>query len=92
MPPRAVIAHYLLDFREQRESFGSIPDALQFLRTRSIDDGVIVDKVALSSGTVVLSRGDIEQLLEPRPAIPAPPAFKPQSATPLRLRLASLFV
>ena len=92
MPARAVIAHYLLDFREQRTSFGSIPDALEFLRRRSIDDRVIFDKVALSCGTVVLSRGDIEQLLEPRPAIPAPPAFKPQPVTLLRFRLASLFL
>ncbi len=92
MPTRAVIAHYLLDFREQREPFESIPDALEFLRSRSTDDGVIVDKVALSCGTVVLTRTDIEQLTLTHRAIPAPPVFKAEYPRSFGVRLASLFL
>jgi hypothetical protein len=95
MRTRAVIAHYWIDYREQSESFDSIPAAFEFLRWQARDRAVMIDKIALDCGTVVLSRGQIERLIRidrRLPARPAPAAPRPKTAMLPMARLAGLIL
>ena len=68
MRTHTVIARYWIDYRENSVSFESIPAALEFLHGQTHIRGVVIDKITLDCGTVVLSRGEIEQLNRPAPA------------------------